>query len=91
MLAKDLVSNSLPPLKTSDTGSKALTWMNEFHCTHLPIVDGEKFSSEIVAIAMKVAERRLMTLDEIVDNPKSFESLVSDKEWDVIGYDELSA
>ncbi len=40
---------------------------------------------------MKVAERRLMTLDEIVDNPKSFESLVSDKEWDVIGYDELSA
>lgn len=43
MLAKDLVSNSLPPLKTTDTGSKALTWMNEFHCTHLPIVNGEKF------------------------------------------------
>lgn len=54
-------------------------------------VEGEQFSQEILAVAMKVAERRLMTLDEIVDNPKCFDSLVSDKEWEVIGYDELSA
>lgn len=43
MLAKDLVSNALPPLKTSDSGSKALTWMNEFHVTHLPIVNDQQF------------------------------------------------
>jgi len=34
---------------------------------------GEKFSTEIVGIALKVAERRLMTPDEIIDNPKAFD------------------
>lgn len=32
-----------------------------------------------------------MSLDDIIDNPKAFDTLVSDKEWDIIGYDELSA
>lgn len=43
MLAKDLVSNAIPPLKTSDTGTKALTWMNEFHVSHLPIINDKQF------------------------------------------------
>lgn len=43
MLAKELISTSIPPLKTSDSGSKALIWMNEFHVTHLPIVNDQQF------------------------------------------------
>ena len=43
MVAKDLISDVIPPLKTSDSGSKALNWMNEFHVTHLPIVNEKQF------------------------------------------------
>lgn len=38
MIAKTLISNAIPPLKTTDTGDKALNWMNDFHVSHLPIV-----------------------------------------------------
>lgn len=42
MFAKDLVLDIIPPLKTTDTGLKALNWMDEFKVSHLPIVnDGE--------------------------------------------------
>jgi acetoin utilization protein AcuB len=40
MIAKDLINDSFPPLKLSDTGLKALNWMEEFRLEHLPIVDG---------------------------------------------------
>ena len=43
MIAKELISDLIPPLKTSDTGAKALAWMHEFGVSHLPIVMGEKF------------------------------------------------
>jgi CBS domain-containing protein len=42
-LARDLISDDIPPLKTSDTGMKALAWMDEFHVTHLPIVNHTEF------------------------------------------------
>lgn len=43
MLAIDLVSNEIPPLKTSDTGSTALHLMEEFKLTELPIVNNTEF------------------------------------------------
>lgn len=43
MLARDLIKDLIPPLKTSDTGLKALSWMEEFKVTHLPIVNKEDF------------------------------------------------
>lgn len=43
MLAKDLISQFIPPIRTSDLGSKALLWMNEFKVTHLPIVNNLEF------------------------------------------------
>lgn len=33
----------MPPLKTSDTGDKALIWMHEFGVDHLPIVNNEQY------------------------------------------------
>jgi len=42
-LAKDLISDEIPPLKTSDTGTRALHWMEEFRVSHLPIVNHEEF------------------------------------------------
>ncbi|MFN0276259.1 MAG: CBS domain-containing protein [Chitinophagales bacterium] len=43
MLAKDIISESIPPLKTTDTGEKAIEWMYEFKLTHLPLVENKKF------------------------------------------------
>ncbi len=43
MIAKDLINDSFPPLKISDTGLKAINWMEEFRVEHLPIVDGVNY------------------------------------------------
>jgi acetoin utilization protein AcuB len=42
MVAKELISNTIPPLKTTDSGDKALNWMSDFHVTHLPIIEEGK-------------------------------------------------
>lgn len=43
MIAKQLINDSFPPLKVSDTGLKAINWMEEFRVEHLPIVDGVNY------------------------------------------------
>lgn len=43
MLSKDLISDVIPALKTSDTGVKALYWMDIFRISHLPIVNNTEF------------------------------------------------
>jgi CBS domain-containing protein len=43
MLSKELISDVIPALKTSDTGVKALYWMDIFRISHLPIVNNTEF------------------------------------------------
>jgi len=43
MLAKELISDIIPHLKTSDSGIKALIWMEIFKVSHLPIVNHDEF------------------------------------------------
>lgn len=43
MLASELISNSIPPLKTSDSVQKSLERMTEFKLSHLPIVNETQF------------------------------------------------
>ncbi len=43
MLAKKLLSDTIPALRTSDTGKKALNWMEVFRISHLPIVNHTEF------------------------------------------------
>jgi len=43
MLAKDLISDIVPSLRTSDTGEKALNWMEVFRVSHLPVVNNKEF------------------------------------------------
>ncbi len=40
MIAKELISEDILPLRTSHTGEDALAMMSEFHVRHLPIVKG---------------------------------------------------
>ncbi len=42
MLAKDLISDIVPALRTSDSGLTALNWMEVFKVSHLPIVNNKE-------------------------------------------------
>ena len=42
MIAEKLISNSLIPLRTSDSGEEALSIMNDFYIRHLPIVNNKQ-------------------------------------------------
>ncbi len=43
MVVKDLISDKIPCLKTSDTGDRVLDWMEEFKVGHLPIVNEKQY------------------------------------------------
>jgi hypothetical protein len=43
MVAKELISDVVPSLRTSDTGITALNWMDIFKVSHLPIVNDKEF------------------------------------------------
>ena len=43
MLARELISDIVSALKTSDTGNQALAWMEVFRIKHLPIVNHREF------------------------------------------------
>ncbi len=43
MLAAEIISTDIPPLRTSDPGLKAIAWMEEFKLAHLPIVNHADF------------------------------------------------
>lgn len=43
MLARDIITENIPPLKSNDTGERAIDWMIEFKLSHLPLVDNKKY------------------------------------------------
>ena len=43
MIVRELISDSLPPVKSTDSAAMALAWMNEFKISQLPIIDQGAF------------------------------------------------
>ena len=43
MLAREIVTENIPPLKSNDTGERAIDWMIEFKLSHLPLVENKKY------------------------------------------------
>ncbi len=62
MLSAELINDLIPPLKTSDTGDRALALMNDFKISHLPIVNETQFLG-------------LISEDEILEMPDTFEAI----------------
>jgi len=50
----------------------------------------EEFDDKVIKTALLICERRALDLDEIIDLKSFPETLVSDREWDIIGKDEMS-
>ena len=48
---------------------------------------GEKHSvnEKVLKVAMRVCDKRLMELDDLIDDPNAFSSLVTDDEWRILG------
>jgi predicted transcriptional regulator len=42
MIAQNLLSEVVPPLRLTDSGQKALNWMEIFRISHLPVVEGKR-------------------------------------------------
>ena len=43
MLAHELITDEVPPLKMTDTGKKVLDWMEDLRISHLPVVNKRQF------------------------------------------------
>ncbi|WP_299207074.1 CBS domain-containing protein [Brumimicrobium sp.] len=43
MIGIELITDDIPPLRHTDTGERALQWMDEFKVNHLSVLKGESF------------------------------------------------
>ncbi|MCH2231230.1 MAG: CBS domain-containing protein [Crocinitomicaceae bacterium] len=63
MRAINLITDEIPPLMHSDTGEKALNWMDEFKVSHLPVLK----SGEFVGVVSESDILDKMDLDKTLD------------------------
>ena len=62
MIAEELINHMIPPLKVTDDAHKAIVWMEEFRCNHLPVVDDGQllgFISEEIILESNDIEKNL--------------------------------
>jgi acetoin utilization protein AcuB len=62
MIAEELINHMIPPLKVTDDAHKAIVWMEEFRCNHLPVVNEGQligFVSEEIILESNDIERPL--------------------------------
>lgn len=62
MIAEELINHMIPPLKVGDDAHKAIVWMEEFRCNHLPVIDDGKligFISEEIILEANDIEKHL--------------------------------
>jgi signal-transduction protein with cAMP-binding, CBS, and nucleotidyltransferase domain len=67
MKASDLISDYIPPLKHTDTGDKALRWMDEFRVSHLPVIKQNNFVGIVSESDILDKADSNKTLDELFD------------------------
>lgn len=63
MTAKELITEEIPPLVHTDTGEKALNWMEEFKVSHLPVLKNGNF----VGVVSEADVLDKLEVDEILD------------------------
>jgi len=71
MIAEELINHMIPPLKVTDDAHKAIVWMEEFRCRHLPVVKDGKligFVSEEIILESNDIEKPLADLELVGKN-----------------------
>lgn len=77
MIAKEVITDEIPPLIHSDSGEKALIWMEEFKVSHLPVLKNGNFVglvSENDVLDKKDLELSLDVLFDHLPRPYVFEN-----------------
>lgn len=77
MTAKEVITDEIPPLIHTDSGEKALNWMEEFKVSHLPVLKNGNFVglvSESDILDKKDLELPLDALFDHLPRPYVFES-----------------
>jgi acetoin utilization protein AcuB len=77
MTAKEVITEEIPPLIHTDSGEKALNWMEEFKVSHLPVLKNGNFVglvSETDILDKKDLELSLDVLFDHLPRPYVFET-----------------
>ncbi len=73
MKAKQLISDYIPPIKYTETGEKALQWMNEFRVSHLAVLHGREYVGIISDDDIyDMVDPKHQLKDEFINLPKPF-------------------
>ncbi len=76
MLARDLISNDVPPLKVTDNAKKALEWMDDFKVTRLPVVDRTTYVglvSDVELLDLNITEDSIGKIKRLLSKPFVYE------------------
>jgi acetoin utilization protein AcuB len=65
MIAEELINQMIPPLKTSDSGEKAVRWMEEFRVNQLPVVKNRQYLGMVTEENILALEDRTMPLAQV--------------------------
>ena len=65
MIARELITNDVPPVRSSETVEKALNWLDEFKVTHLAVVDGAQYQGLISENILYDAASSDLTIAEL--------------------------
>lgn len=71
MIAQEIINHMIPPLKSSDDAHKAVVWMEEFRCNHLPVIDNNRllgFISEEIILEANDIEKKLVDFELVGQN-----------------------
>jgi acetoin utilization protein AcuB len=66
VIAEDLINHMIPPLKGVDDAHKAIVWMDEFRCNHMPVVEDGKllgFISEEIILESNDIDKKVKDFD----------------------------
>lgn len=84
MLARELITDEIPPLKLSDSIGRAIQWMDEFKVAHLPVVK----NGELLGIVSEMELIDQGTSDKTISkaNPELVKASVSENKhiFDVV-------
>jgi acetoin utilization protein AcuB len=68
MRALELITDEIPPLKHTDSGEKALRWMDEFKVSHLPVLKNGNFVGMLSESDILDRMDMVETLDVLFDH-----------------------
>ncbi len=68
MTALELITDEIPPLLHTDSGEKALTWMEEFKVSHLPVLKNGNFVGLLSESDILDKKDLTQSLDKLFDH-----------------------